>query len=80
MTDDNVIDIKTRKPVLPFQIRGILMAQYAESKANDDHAEKFVDSIELKLASWVATSMMEAVQKTWADMRDNHGRRKNTNK
>ena len=58
---DNVVNIRSKKSVLPFQVRGIIMAQYLESKEKDQNAEEFVLNCEDKLKGWMATALVDKV-------------------
>ncbi len=58
----NVIDFKTRKSLLPFQVRAILMAQFSESKESDHGTEMFVQKLEQRLVSAGAATIVNFVQ------------------
>lgn len=61
--DSNVIDFKSKKPLLPFQIRAILMAQYSLSKENNHNVEVFLSQLEDKLLSAGAATLVDCFKK-----------------
>lgn len=58
----NVLNFRNGKPLLPFQVRAILMAQYVDSKEKDHSAEAFVQQLENKAIMTIATKGALLVQ------------------
>lgn len=71
----NVVRLKTRKPLFPFQVRALLMAQYAESKERESSAEAFVKDFEEKFIATIAATAIDVSREFVADLL---GRKKST--
>jgi len=62
----NVIDIKSQKPLLPFQVRSILKTQYLISADSKDSGDDFVKKLEERLVAEAAMTVVRSF-KEWAN-------------
>jgi len=59
--ETNVIDLRTRKPLLSTQIRGVVMAQYLDSISSSHNAEEFVERLERQLIAAGSTLIINTI-------------------
>ena len=64
--ETNVLSMRTKKPLLPFQVRAIIMGQYVESKASEHAPELFVDALEKRLISVGATAIIDVAKELFS--------------
>ena len=65
--EQNVLDFRDGKPLLPFQVRAILMAQYAASKENDHGCEMFLSYVEQRMLSAGAAFLLDFAKEMTKD-------------
>ncbi len=58
----NVISMKTRKPMLPFQVRAAIMTQYIDSKERGHSGEQFLLELENRLISTAVTELINFIR------------------
>ena len=68
---DNVIQMPSKKSVLPRVVRATLKGQYVESQERGDSPEKFIESLEIRLMTNMAyfayEGAKEFLDKTFGD-------------
>jgi hypothetical protein len=62
---NNVISMKTRKPMLPFQVRAAIMTQYIDSKERGHSGEQFLLELENRLISTAVTELIDFIRSTF---------------
>jgi hypothetical protein len=62
---NNVISMKSRKPMLPFQVRAAIMTQYIDSKERGHSGEQFLLELENRLISTAVTELIDFLRTTF---------------
>ena len=68
---NNVVDIHSRKTVLPMKLRSLLKGQYVESKDQNHDPDTFLQYLERRVISEMAYAAVNIVKDMATDIKEN---------